>query len=491
MICKFHWITGIIPALAITFAANMVSAQVYFSEDFNNVTTSGLLNNGWHIGNNDKAAEVGTEFIVTPDWGKSANPRPPGTNTGIINPPQADGTASTGEFLLSDSDRADGSDNITSEAEWWAITPSFSTVGANQVWFHANLEVESNNNGEGIAEIAATADDGATWHPIWQMIEPQRPIKAFNNNVDGAARTNGYPEIGGYSQTKTWSGVHGRVHWQLPAAVVNQADVKIRFMWYEPADAWWFAVDDIVVDNQGPPMGNEVIFEEDFENGIPSTWSNTSAATGKTQTWGTNVLWDPDFDEPKKWINGVAFHIDLLRNAELWGVEIDLENPHPEVQPNGTSMDGRWILQMAGGNYALWQEDNPAPVEGEAVNASNLDTPAINLSSATAVFLDFDSEVLVSESSGGNNRYEVFASTDDGANWSRIYTYHEALMNYGETSYFDHHYLSVPSAAGSSNVKFRFHAEGQGNNMQGFWVIDNVRVTANTGATHVTDWNLF
>lgn len=47
-----------------------------------------------------------------------------------------------------------------------------------------------------------------------------------------------------------------------------------------------------------------------------------------------------------------------------------------------------------------------------------------------------------------------------------------------------HHYIPVPEAAGKSSVVFRFHAEGLdtgngGTRHEGFWVIDNVRVTAN------------
>jgi CHRD domain len=74
-------------------------------------------------------------------------------------------------------------------------------------------------------------------------------------------------------------------------------------------------------------------------------------------------------------------------------------------------------------------------------------------------------------------------SVDNGATWSPIFTYQGALMNRGEAPYFDHPYLTVPSAAGKKSVIFRFQAEGgDPGRYQGFWAVDNVRVTVNRAA---------
>ena len=243
-------------------------------------------------------------------------------------------------------------------------------------------------------------------------------------------------------------------------------------------------------------MGTQTILSEDFENGIPSTCSNT---TLKTQKWDTQPLWNTEFDEPLKYISGQFVHVDLLRNAELYGVTIDLEAPDPQINPNGIT-DGRWILMLAGQNYAMWQEGPNTPAAGTPSEAANLDTPTLNLSSASAVYLDFDSEMLVGN--GASSRYDAYVSVDGGQNFERIYTNTGALMDYEEGSYFDHHYLEVPQAAGKSAVVFRFHAEGQdppidddplnGTNgtMGGFWAIDKVRVTANVGAG-VDQWSAY
>ncbi|MGC9326685.1 MAG: hypothetical protein ACP5I1_03550, partial [Candidatus Hinthialibacter sp.] len=210
-------------------------------------------------------------------------------------------------------------------------------------------------------------------------------------------------------------------------------------------------------------------------------------------------LWDEEYDEPLKYVSGFPVHIDIIRMAELWGLEeIDMNNPDEIVNPKGIT-DGRWITMLAGQGYALWQEGPYAPAEGEPSESATLDTPALDLSNASGVFLDFDSEMLRGD---GSVFYEVYVSVDGGQNFERLFTYMEALMNNGEAAYFMHHYFDVPQAAGSDSVIFRFRAEGQdpapdndplvgGNgHMAGFWVIDNVRVTMNTGGTAVPNWEL-
>jgi hypothetical protein len=389
---------------------------------------------------------------------------------------------------MSDSDKAGGSDNIGSEAEFWAITPSFSTEGSSTAWFHADAEIESNNNGEGVALLSVSIDQGETWTPIWQMVEPQRPIKGVGQDpqIPGSEITDGYPVVGSASTTKTWDGVHGRWHVALPAEANNQPDVRIRMGWYEPADAWWYAVDNIVVDNNLPPQGSEVVLLEEFEAGIPDTWGNSALGSIDKITWATGPRRDPGGLLWKE-AGGDGVHIDILRQAELMresGLDIpdealksltlsdfeefpDLELLHPNAV-----LDGRFVNMLAGGNYAMWQ---PLFEDDEA---SDLDSPSLDLSDATEVFLDFDSEMLHRNGSG---MYEVLVSVDGGSNFERIFTYQGALMNTGETAYFNHHYIPAPQAAGASSVVFRFHAEGGDiDRFEGFWVVDNVRVTKNT-----------
>ncbi len=413
----------------------------FFYEDFDSTNKAGLLYVGWDIGNSDWASEVGTEFGVAPDYPAG---RAPNSSTGSVYPPTVDGTPSSGGYLISDSDAASGSDDIFSEVQFYAITPSFSTEGSTEVWLHADAEMETNNNGECIFELAVSVDGGETWTNQWVCVEPQRPMKGG----DGY-RVDGLPEIGGGSLTKTWDGIHGRWHVELPAAV-DQPDVKIRIQFWEPADAWWIALDNILVDSTPPPSGEETVLTEDFTDGIPDTWRNTPS---DWQTWTT---------EPLKDENG-----DYYRNVDLILADADTG-----------LFDGRGMNMLCGQGYAMWQEGD------DDTQSADLDTPVLDLSGYGEVYLAFDSEVLVGN---GSSVYEVYVSVDGGQTFNtRLFTYTEALMNYEEGAYFMRHYLPVPEAAGKDQVVFRFHAAGgDPGEMEGFWVVDNVEVTASVGAAPV------
>ena len=468
-------------ATMVAMVSPLAIGEVYFEEDFNTGGTAGALSRGWQFVENEFVTETGSNFVVAPEWPEGQDG--PGTSTGFINPPTADGTQSDGGYLMSDSDAGGGSDNIGSMSEITAITPPFSTVGASAVWFHADTEIEANNNGEALGLLDVSVDGGATWTQVWVRVENERVIKAFNNGIDATTRIGGWPELGSASETKSYQGIHGRWHLQLPALAVNQASVQLRFGWFEPADAWWYAMDNILVDNVPAPMGSEVALSEDFESGIPATWSNVSVVGGDPgQVWDVQPLSVPGIDPPEweKFANDIPVNIDLVDMAAEWDVVIDLNNPDADFNPDG-SLDGRWITSLAGRNYALWQEGN---IPGEA---ANLDTPAIDLSDATEVFMDVNSEILVGS---GDAVYEIQVSVDGGASFSRIFTYVEALMNYEESGYFMHHYFAVPEAAGQSAVIFRFHANASDpDELEGWWVIDDVRVTKNVTAP-VPTWML-
>ena len=469
-----------IAALALGVAQS--NAQVLFEDDFNTGGTADAVARGWEFVENEFVAEVGSNFIIAPEWPEGQDG--PSSQTDFINPPTADGTASDGGFLIADSDAGDGSDDIGSQSGIWALTPAFSTEGASQVFMHANVDVISNNNGECVFQFAATIDGGETWLPIWQCVEPQRPQKAFNSEtaIDGAAFSGGYPVLGSASQKLSFDGLHGRVHFALPTEVLNQPEVRIRFGYYEPADAWWIALDDLVIDTTPAPQGAVMAFSEDFENGIPAEWNNTPLMD---QTWDVRALWDDEFDGPIKENDGLFYNIDILDHAEYEGYTIDLSTGVDEfINPSG-ALDGKWLLMLAGQGYAMWQDGFE---ETDLDQGADLDTPALDLSDAAKVYMDFDSEALIENES---SIFEVFCSVDSGANFTRLFTYHAALTNRGESPYFTHHYFEVPDAAGKNGVIFRFSTKGADpGEMRGFWVIDNVRVTVDEG-TPVTDWALF
>lgn len=511
-------------ALGLLLTVSVGSTQTFFSDDFNTGGTDGAISRGWQFTLNDYVTESIVDFgVADPDAQSWPSGKASGTSTGFYRPPTADGTESDGAFLISDSDAADGSDNIGSLAEVFAITPKFSTAGSSgTVWFHADVEIDFNNNGEALVFVDVSVDGGTTWTHAWIGVEPQRVEKAASvptdveGNPTGSAVTNGWPSVGPDANNpatfKTWDGIHGRWHLALPSIVENKAEVMVRMGWFESADAWYFAVDNLVIDNVPPPTGNETILTEDFASGIPATWGNQNLTTISTLPeneffelgaikWDTQAIRDPlNPTDPFKLINGVPVDIDITKYATFMGLTLplDFDVPDPEVNPNGTT-DGRFIMALAGQGYALYQEPPYGRVGGTVDESAALDTPALDLSNATGVYIDFDSEVLIGR---GGNFYQVQYSKDGGA-FQTIFDYTKALMDYEEAPYFMHHYLEVPDAAGSSNVVFRFLASASdptddvapdypsGNgHMAGFWVIDNVSVTIDSG-TPVSSWDLF
>ncbi len=506
---------GLIGAL---FATTLVSGSglkgaTYFSENFDTLDNAGLTNAGWQLDHSVGAIEINTDFNLVQYPYASTDYTLTGlvpdtsfynlvTTEKIVTPAGVNGIASSltnGGYLISDSDRGTGSANIGSDSQYWAITPSFSTVGASVVWWHADAEIENNNNGEGVVDLSFSVDGGATWVQAWATAELQRPTKAYGFSTttpgyEGGTQLGGYPLLGSYSQTKTWSGIHGRWHVQLPAAANNKPSVKLRLRQTDPSDGWYNALDNVVVDNNPPPQGSQVVLSESFVSGIPATWKNLSSP----QKWGAGPLTNLDGSLKKTWsaTDLRPIHIDLLRNLDLlraggtnlapaavlnWSVTNFTDYPeHQTYHPNNPT-DGRFVNMLAGGNYAMWQAD-------DAYNISDLDSPTLNLGSKSEVFLDFDSEWLNRVYTPGDptvsQNFLAQVSLDGGATFTNVFDYQAALSNIGEGSYYMHHYIPVPQAAGNTNVVFRFHAEGidagnGGTRHEGFWVIDNVRVTAN------------
>lgn len=511
-------LTQVTLAAGLLTATTSLQAALFLQEDFNFKTSQDLLDTGWDLNKNEFAKETGTDFGIAsfpfnpldfPSRKQSgAGFKDPLTGLRLFGPPGADGVSSarTDEegagYLLSDSDAAGGSDDLGSKSEFYAITAPFSTKGGGAVWFHADAAWESNNNGECVVDFSVSVDGGNTWLPFYQSAEPQRPIKSYSFyskglaldpdfHYDGSEVMGGWPLLGGGSTTKTWNGLHGRVHFALPAEASGKDEVKVRIRFYEPADAWWIAIDNLVIDDVPPPQGSSVILSEGFDSGIPGTWKKS---TSGLNNWGTEPARDQDGNFYRNFTykdaDGVdviqRVNIDLIHEAQHrieTGTNITMEallkldnksfTDYPELantNPSEGKLDGRFIMALAGQNYAI-RSDSFDPTE-----INDLDTPTMDLSDATGVFLKFDSEALAYSAS---TFYEVQVSVDGGANFERVFTYMSALMDLGEAASFTRHYIELPQAAGQKQVIVRFHAAGGDSSARGFWVIDNVSVTAN------------
>lgn len=508
----------------LTLAAGLLTATVslraavFLQEDFNFKTSQELIDAGWDLNKNEFAKETGTDFGIASfpfnplDFPSHKQPgagfKDPNTGSKLFGPPGANGQSSVlieeegAGFLISDSDSAGGSDDIGSKSEFYAITAPFSTKGGGAVWFHADTAFESNNNGECVVDFSVSVDGGTTWIPFYQSAEPQRPIKSYNFykkglaldpdfTYDGSTVIDGWPVLGGGSPTKSWNGLHGRVHFALPAEASGKDEVKVRIRFYEPADAWWIAIDNLVVDDVPPPQGSSVVLNETFENGIPSTWNKS---TSGSNNWGTEPARNADGEFYRNFAYKDAegldviqrVNIDLIREAQSRianGTNITVEallkldnksfDDFPELvntSPSEGKLDGRFIMSLAGQNYAIRSDST------DTAEVNDLDTPTLDLSDASGVFLKFDSEALAYSAS---TFYEVQVSIDGGNTFERVFTYMGALMDLGEAASFTRHYIELPQAAGQKQVIVRFHAAGGDSSARGFWVIDNVSVTAN------------
>ncbi len=367
------------------------------------------------------------------------------------------------------------------------------------MWWHADMAYLVNNNGECVTDLSVSVDAGETWIPFYQNAEPQRVVKSYNKftldpEYDGSAVIGGWPVLGSGSLTKSFNGLHGRVHFPLPTEVINKADVRIRVRYFEPGDAWWIAIDNIVVDDVTAPVGAVVVLDEKFEGGIPPSWKTT---TSGANSWGTQPARDADGNFYRRFTfkdvddNDVIqyVNIDLIREGAsriAAGTNITAEallkldnqsfTDFPDLvntNPNEGKLDGRFIMSLAGGNYAIRSDSR------ELSEINELDTPSMNLTDATSVFLSFDSEALPYTPS---TRYEVQISTNGGETFDQVFSYMRALLDLGESASFTRHHIELPQAAGKANVIVRFHAEGGDASARGFWVIDNVSVTANKSA---------
>jgi hypothetical protein len=196
------------------------------------------------------------------------------------NPPTLDGTPTTGNFLLSDSDYGgdpdfgfvenDGPDTGVS---YDAATPSFSTAGAaGNVWLHADVSALLNDRIFTVFMVDVSTDGGNSWATKYEGISSQREAEGattFLPNFDNA---------GGY---------FGRLDVDL-GPVGDQDDVQVRFRHYEPQYAWWVAVDNVRVDDV-PAIsgGTETIFSEDFDSYTLGAMTADGLNSGTLDGWTT------------------------------------------------------------------------------------------------------------------------------------------------------------------------------------------------------------
>ena len=390
---------------------------IFLSDDFEGYADdAGLTAAGWTILDTSAVTETGTSWTITNPGGR-------------VNPATLNGSASTGNFLISDSDSGGGSNPTDSGASHDVITPSFSTAGADKVWLHMDLTAQLNNNGACIFDVDVSTDGGSTWTNAFSRVAPGR--------ISSNSATTRLPD-----NTNT-DGYYGQLDVDLTPYAANQDNVQIRIRHFEPNDDWYIALDNLRVDNVEAPQGGPVtVFSEDFSNGLGQMNVISGQGNTGTETWHTT-------DKGGRYVPGTVQERGVNRLG-----------PHPGASPD----------------FAIIESDaDPDPVEDEW-----LMTPTLDLSGMTKVFLHYESETVMS--SGVWNQ-EVLVSLDGGSTFETtpIFAYTGGgLFDNGEEPAFAERIFDVSGiAAGQSQVVFAFRYTGDGDDW--WWAIDNVEVSGLSG----------
>jgi hypothetical protein len=399
------------------------AATTFLADDFNGYADDAALTAaGWTILDTAAAIEDSTWTITNPG--------------GRVNPPSLDGSPTTGNFLISDSDQQSASNPVDSGASHDVYTPFFSTIGGGIVWLHADVSAQLNNNGAAIFDVEVSTDGGDVWNNVFSRVAPGRASdEGATTRLPDNTNTDGY---------------FGRLDVDLSGVAANQDNVQVRFRHYEPNWDWWIALDNVRVDDVAPLQGGPItVFSEDFSSKTLGAMLVDGLNTG-TETWTT----DDGLKGNRYTAGTVAGHgINRLMHSAA-------EGPNGEVE------------------FAILDSDaNPDPAENEF-----LMTPLLDLAGMTEVYLEYKDEITASS---GINQSVLLMREDNGngepdmddAILQVIFDYNAGgLFDNGEEPFYHERLFSVPEAAGLSDVFFAFRFEGGGDNW--WWAVDDVAVTA-------------
>ncbi len=402
--------------------------HVFFYETFDTLLDdAALVAAGWKIVEHNSPIENAAWTLTNPG--------------GRANPPGGDGSPSSGRFLISDSDQADGHNIPNSGMSHDLWSPSIDCSSATSVGLHFDASIFLNDKGVVVADVDVSTDGGKQWVNLF------RRVGICRRPGDPCAQM-GTQEVVPPDTQATFDNVDayfGRLSLDLTELAAGQPDVMVRWRHYEPHHDWWFAIDNVVIDDVVPSEGETILLPtETFDNGIPADWSISGLNTGPN-TWTTT---DP---------------------CNRYTGEMHEENVHRLKSP-----------------FAILDSDcNPDYIEDEY-----LITPAVDCRSAETVFLHFKSEIKIETLAHAM----VKLSLDGGATFEEEPLFYYDLMSLhceDDVPAFAERVLQVDRAAGHDNVAFAFQYISMGN--EWWWAVDDVKITANISAANhrpVNDnWN--
>jgi hypothetical protein len=412
------------------------AANVFFEDDFDSYATT------------DEVRAAGYQTLEVNDPGSEApwllSPENPSNRA---NPPRRTGLPSTGNFMISDGDAGGGDDVMDSGQSHDLITPAIDCSSSATVWVHADVSAVLNNNGTAVFFVEVSNDGGNTWQNVFTRVAPNR-----GNEADPAATTF-------LPTTDNTDGFFGRLSLDISSIAGNENDVHVRFRHYEQDFDWWIAVDNIVVNDEGAVTGSTVEFEEDFSDPTAHQMLITGPnASEEISTWNT-------LDSNARWFQD-----------EIGDTDDDLRRVSRINHGPGGGQSGL--------NFRFIMFDEFAP---GAERDEYMSTPVLDLSAYQEVILEWDSEIHF----GGFDAAEVLVSLDGGNTYHprKVFDYNSgALRESGEEPMFAERSLVVPEAAGESQVVFAWRAATDGG--EGFWAVDNIRVSGNATPTITGDSDL-
>lgn len=402
---------------------------VYFSEDFNSylndtevqaagwtlALVGGATSGGWTLG-----PVVGDSYISE------------------SNPPKANGTPTTGAYMLA---HYGGNDPVGSGASRDLITPSIDCSGSTTVWLHTDVSLKLNDGGAVVGLVDVSNDNGATWNTVFQR--------------SGFARSdNGYTT---YLEDNTNTGdFYGRLDLDISAYAAGQSDVKIRYRYFEQNDDWWFFVDNVVVDDQPLVAGTDAtLFAWDFGDGTLGPMTVTGLQSGDN-TWTTA-------DPGSRWFPN----------------DVGAENVN-RINHVGPGQTG------ANYNFAIVDATVPGSVDKDEY----LMTPTIDCTGYEEIVLEFESECLLEQE---NTAVEVLVSIDGGTTWLTpslfAYTGGGATVAFDiggwtyDGAFYAERAFRIPQAANQPDLRLAWRMAHPAATAGGFWAVDSIKVTANVVST--------
>jgi hypothetical protein len=457
--------------MAVAMTASPASAVVFFSDGFEYATDAAMAAAGWSSVDTPMVNEIGGQWkLSTGNHSDEAH----------YNPPTANGSASTGKFIISNSDAATGYNPADSGASHDLYTRSFSTVGNNNVWLHADIAAMLNQEGEAIFDIEVSNDKGATWYNAFHRVCPNRGQMGYFELIPRPATTF-------LPTTENADGFHGRLDLNLSQWAADAADVQVRFRHYEPYRDWWIRMDNVLIDDKPVQHGKTTIFAEYFDRpaGANPEWVGQMTKDGWHERYSEyDAFW-------------VTWHCTGPRIVDEFG----------QYHPGQVNGQQRWVNRL---EHSYHPDDgdpagiNPNPdyafidcvYQSSNSNVANeyLMTPVLDFSNMTEVFLGYQDEIWW-YTKNGTCKAEVLLMRDtdgDGPEAACDATYFpdgdevvKVIFSYdqnaigpedGEDPWYAERLFSIPEAAGQTDLYFAWHYDAFN---APWWAIDSIKITGN------------